>query len=683
MLSVKEVAALTGKTDRWIKQLAASNKLPCKKTVNSNNRPKYLFSLSALAELDPTLPQRYLEQHAPAGVADIKNAQRGRGRPRKDGSERQEADKPRLEDFSAEERGEIAFWTQAVNDWRGYRAGYRDKAAADEAWLAQFRLDHPDVHITRSILYARQRAVLDDDLAGLVDGRGKARRGYCKISPEVWETFLSFYLDEREYRIAACYDFTQMWAEMYRPDLLPLPDYTTFYRHIETDVPEAVKVLGRKGTKACKDRCAPYARRIYSDLQSNDYWIADNHTFDVITQSDGGKTHRLYLTAFFDARSGIFTGCYVTEAPSSQSTLIALRRGILKYGIPKNIYVDNGREFLTFDMGGLGHRTKKLKNGKERFDPPPVFERLGIKMTNALVRNARAKLIERQFVIIKDRVSRLFDTFCGGNVLEKPENLKYKLKDGKVILDGDFTEAIETLLEGWFNERAYGGAVVEDRGKPCIEVWREHLAEKRVPRTPEDLNLMLMRSTRKQKIDREGVHLLLHGKKLWYYDMDFVLKHQREEVYLRYDPDDLRRVRVYNLQDQFMAELPAFDEVILHYGATSDDVGRVMALERRYDKMVKDDLTRQTEHFRAVYGKLSAFDIMMAKARQNREFRLEQNVAEKPNLIHLVGADETPLDMAVGAENVVDFGRMTANAIKQHEQHETERSFEDDYREDF
>ena len=83
------------------------------------------------------------------------------------------------------------------------------------------------------------------------------------------------------------------------------------------------------------------------------------------------------LQRFFDARSGIFTGCYVTSAPSSQATLIALRKGIMKYGIPENIYVDNGREFLTFDVGGLGHRTKKSQKGK--FTPPPIFERLGIK----------------------------------------------------------------------------------------------------------------------------------------------------------------------------------------------------------------------------------------------------------------------------------------------------------------
>ena len=200
MLSTSEVAELTGISLRHVKRLAASNKLPCEKTVNSNNRPKYLFPLSGLAALDPTLPQRYLAQHAQEGTAEgaaePQNAKRGRGRPRKGGAGKTAASKP-LEEYSTEERGEIAFWTQAVQDWRGYRAGYRDKAAADEAWLAQFRLDHPEVHITRKILYARQRAVLEDDLDGLVDGRGKARRGYCKIPAAAWDAFMYYYLDQR------------------------------------------------------------------------------------------------------------------------------------------------------------------------------------------------------------------------------------------------------------------------------------------------------------------------------------------------------------------------------------------------------------------------------------------------------------------------------------------------------
>ena len=35
----------------------------------------------------------------------------------------------------------------------------------------------------------------------------------------------------------------------------------------------------------------------------------------------------------------------------------------------KQVAEVNGREFLTFDIGGLGHRKKKPKDGEEKFEP--------------------------------------------------------------------------------------------------------------------------------------------------------------------------------------------------------------------------------------------------------------------------------------------------------------------------
>lgn len=131
-------------------------------------------------------------------------------------------------------------------------------------------------------------------------------------------------------------------------------------------VPYAVTVLCREGEKAYYDKCSPYIRREYESISANDFWIGDTHTLDVESVGPDGTLHRLYLSAWLDARSGIFTGWYVTANPGSQATLNALRKGIIARGIPSNVYVDNGREFLTYDIGGRGHRAKKrLADGSE------------------------------------------------------------------------------------------------------------------------------------------------------------------------------------------------------------------------------------------------------------------------------------------------------------------------------
>ena len=154
----------------------------------------------------------------------------------------------------------------------------------------------------------------------------------------------------------------------------------------------------RDGEKAFNDRCTPYIMRMYDKLEANDLWIADNHMLDIISL-DGETKHRLYLTAFLDAKSGVLTGWNITDSPDSQSTNLALRYGIMRFGAPKEIYVDNGREFLTFDLGGKGHRTRK--SDKNKSDPTTILERLGIKMHNVIVCNAKAKPIERTFYTVK------------------------------------------------------------------------------------------------------------------------------------------------------------------------------------------------------------------------------------------------------------------------------------------
>ena len=395
-LNTKQVAELKGCSEQFIRKLAKEGKLKGKKPTSTS---EWEFSIDAIAEYNPDLVLKYFYQvkaSFPVPPADLLPERK--------------ASKP-LDHYTAEEQKEIAWWLRTLKEWQQYRSKYPgSKAEADDMFIALCAKTDPEHRLSVDMLYRRQRALDENDLDGLVNKRGKNRKGKSTITDPMRQAFLYYYLDQSQHPIKKCYEYMKLWAQQEAPYLVAdIPSYTTFYRMVQNDIPEPIKILGREGEKAFDDRCAPYIQRIYSEMASNEWWIADNHTFDVITQGDNGQRHRLYLTAFFDARSGIFTGCYVTTAPSSQATLIALRKGILKYGIPENIYVDNGREFLTFDIGGLGHRKKKPKDGQERFEPPPVFERLGIKMTNAIVRNAKAKIIERRFrdVNLKERLSVL------------------------------------------------------------------------------------------------------------------------------------------------------------------------------------------------------------------------------------------------------------------------------------
>lgn len=641
-LTVKEVAELKNCSKQNIQLAALNRDIFAKKEKISNNRYRYLIPLE---ELTPKEQIKYYKSHNIEIPEELLAGRKPKvQRPHKE-----------LDEFTAEQREEIAFWIRTINSWDEYCAKSKlQKVAATEKFVQMQQVTNPDLNISKGILYRKKSALKADDLAGLIDNRGSWKKGKSTIPEEVWQCFMSFYLDEAQHPIKACYEYTEMWMRQEAPQFLPLPSYAAFYRKVQTAIPKPVEVLGRQGEKAFRDRCAPYIKRTYEGMASNEWWIADNHTFDVQTQGENGGLHRLYLTAFFDARSGIFTGCYVTDAPSSQATLIALRKGILKYGIPDNIYVDNGREFLTFDVGGLGHRTKKSQ--KDKFSPPPVFERLGIKMTNAIVRNAKAKIIERRFRDVKDRLSRLFPTYTGGNVVERPERLKKVIKDSDNIpTDFEFTQAVEDILTYYMNEKPYSGAVNSDTGKSRMQVYKENLSVKRVA-AEEDLNLMLMRSTRSQKVGRRGVHITIAGEKLDYFNDDLILNHIGESVYCRYDPENISQVRIYDLNDNYIMTAPTDNEAVLEYGASKDAVAQALAKVKKLEKITKQTLKASTV---TAFGRKTALELVLSETQINKENAEEYN----PKIIKVHQTDEKQNDLpqAVGQIVKIDRAKMIKN----------------------
>lgn len=641
-LTVKEVAELKNCSKQNIQLAALNRDIFAKKEKISNNRYRYLIPLE---ELTPKEQIKYYKSHNIAIPEELLAGRKPKAqRPHKG-----------LDEFTADQREEIAFWIRTINAWDEYCAKSKlQKVAATEKFVQIQQVTNPDLNISKGILYRKKAALKADDLAGLIDNRGSWKKGKSTIPEEVWQCFMSFYLDEAQHPIKACYEYTEMWMRQEAPQFLPLPSYAAFYRKVQTAIPKPVEVLGRQGEKAFRDRCAPYIKRTYEGMASNEWWIADNHTFDVQTQGENGGLHRLYLTAFFDARSGIFTGCYVTDAPSSQATLIALRKGILKYGIPDNIYVDNGREFLTFDVGGLGHRTKKSQ--KDKFAPPPVFERLGIKMTNAIVRNAKAKIIERRFRDVKDRLSRLFPTYTGGNVVERPERLKKVIKNSDNIpTDFEFTQAVEDILTYYMNEKPYSGAVNSDTGKSRMQVYKDNLSVKRVA-AEEDLNLMLMRSTRSQKVGRRGVHITIAGEKLDYFNDELILNHIGESVYCRYDPENISQVRIYDLNDNYIMTAPTDNEAVLEYGASKDAVAQALAKVKKLEKITKQTLKASTV---TAFGRKTALELVLTESQLNKENAEEYN----PKIIKVHQTDEkqNELPQAVGQIVKIDRAKMIKN----------------------
>lgn len=569
-ITVKEYAQLRGCTERYVIKLISEGKL----TVNEKwgqRGQKGLNYMIPLASIDPKLIAKYRR---------IESRRAGSGKPR----ETKPVTLPDKEGMSEEERTEITFWKKIIAGWDEYRPPGMDKKRATEDYVSYLQETYPDKRFSPRILYRKKQALREHGEAGLVDMRGKHDKHKRAVPKEVFDIFEYFYLDQSQKSIQLCITLTGLeisqHPERYDQSLLPLASSASFAREIERSIPVPVLKYYRRGEKAFHDECANYIERTYDDLHSNDIWVCDNHTFDIFVDGrDSEKPIRVYLTAFLDVRSRKMVGWYVTDAPSSDATRQALRRGIQAYGIPKRIYSDNGREFLTHDIGGRGFR-KSVKTGEH--EPMTILQHLQIEFRTALVKNARAKIVERAFVDVKNCFSKLFDGYTGGTVAERPERLKTMGKHAEnfIIVD-EFREHVDIFMEGWFNKQPHSGAGMNGRTRD--EVYAACLYEQRVA-TPDELNLMMLRTGRMQTVNR-GVKIKFYDQTLRFYSDELIMGHDREKVYVRYNPDDLSEVRVYDEQDRFLCT--AQQVRTLSYFASKDEVAEAMREQRTLEKAVK------------------------------------------------------------------------------------------------
>ena len=188
LLTIKEVAELRGCNRSRIQQLVSDGTYKTVDTKNSRNRIIHAIPIDQLSE---DLQHKYYQSK---GIL--------KAEVRKDNSQ--------LDSFSSEEREEIAFWTMIIENWIAYRNadGVTSKANVDEKYIAYLKLEYPDRNFSLRTLYRKLTAYKENDIKGLADMRGKARKGQTEIDETVWQVFLSFYLDQAQHPIRKCLQYT-------------------------------------------------------------------------------------------------------------------------------------------------------------------------------------------------------------------------------------------------------------------------------------------------------------------------------------------------------------------------------------------------------------------------------------------------------------------------------------------
>ena len=308
-----------------------------------------------------------------------------------------------------------------------------------------------------------------------------------------------------------------------------------------------------KGDKWVHDNIIPSIKRDMSGIKFGDVLIADGHVVanDIINPATG-KACRLTLIMFYDWASRYPVGASLAYTEDSVHILTALRNAILQLGfIPRAVYLDNGKAFKSklFHEKADEHDLEKELAG--------IFPRLGIYAHFATPYNGRSKAIERFFKTMQEEWERFMSSFRGAKISDKPSHLMRNEKWARKMFAGkpmEYDEALNMAYD-WVRNK-YGNRMHSAlNGKTPYEVFSE--SERPADRVIDEheLDILMLKAERK-KVRKDGVMLM--GNMYWAKELvDYVL----QPVVIRYDYCDLNSILVYDMRSRLICQAELVESV--------------------------------------------------------------------------------------------------------------------------
>lgn len=537
LLTVKEAAELLAIGERAVRKNAMAGRYGELAFVDGARGGKSgRMTMIRLAALPEAVQSAYLRQH---------NIIEEPERPVASAYDRADADAR----AAANER------YRALKEYEAYIATPGKRTELTRAFLRDWNAAHPDAQLSQSTLYNWQAKHRANGLSGLLPQYGK-RKGERRIDAPAWEFFQVQYLQQSRPSVGDCYILLARKAKI---EGWTIPSRATIARMVKEDIPEAVRTLRRFGDKKYMDDIQTFTRRDPESIHAGEVFVGDHHILDVfinVGTIEKPKWARPWMTAWLDMRSRKFVGWTVNLSPCTDEIIAAFANAALDpaIGLPRHIYIDNGRDYCSAKFAGRGHRGNPLtEEDKEALIAEgkmarSLMDRLDIKTHWAIVENARAKVIERAFKEVVERFSKAFPLYCGRNQDERPDVLEERMKNPKkyAMNLAEFRVIFDDWIRTVFNKTVSQGA---GRAGECPD---ETYMRTRLPVRTADADVMrlyFMRSTNPFRIGRNGITF----RKAEYYHPDMALL-KGKRVYIRYRAEDPERIWLYDTDDRYLGE---------------------------------------------------------------------------------------------------------------------------------
>ncbi len=375
-----------------------------------------------------------------------------------------------------------------------------------------------DEHISTNQLYDWQKKLNKGGLAALVDTRGTHDKGSSSIPEEAWELFKALYLTHQKRTVAQCYSLVKVEY----PDI---PSERTFSRRAESEFTELVKIYYR-GTKEEFENCMPYHVRDKSQLDSNDRWSSDHHPCDVMVLNKQGKAVSLTLTVIVDVRSTKILSFRFRDAPGDTSVIkMCLRDAMMKFGIPKEFYTDNGKDYKSNELSS---------NDESGLSLTEVLE---IKQIFAQPHHGQSKPVERFFESFENELGKWFKSYRGPSPDKRTDETRMtsdKLAKKSYVPTMDEYIAKATEYINYYNsERKHTGRGMDNQTPDAVYQQNLHCV-----REVEDKSVLLLLCGRiaVRTVRRNGVSF---DGEFYSNDDGALLDYFKQKVIVIRDPENM------------------------------------------------------------------------------------------------------------------------------------------------
>ncbi len=429
-------------------------------------------------------------------------------------------------------------------------------------------------------------------LLGLIDSRGGGKFIDRMVSPEAFDCFKAMYLTQRKLSVKTCY-LNLQYINNDQEKGWNVPPLRSFYRYLQATIPLGVIILHREGLATYEAKCAPYIQMDPDSVQPGQVWVGDHHQLNCWVR-DRGKWIRPWLTAWEDMRSRSIVGRHVSASPNQTTILLAMKRGIEKYGPPDSVKIDNGRDYDSQMWTGTT-KAKRRAVKKGDLDETMVaglYAMADISVSFSTPYHPQSKPIERFFDTLDCQFTKTFTTYCGKNVAQKPDYLNDLLNSEKAIKEAHTIESFAELLGKYidaYNHAAHTGQGMD--GRSPVQVMATRTSRRVLAKGV--LDLLARNWSGELVVGKNGVKF----KKMWYGQYSLELREQLgKKVRVAYDPDDIRKVYVYNATTMRLICI-AEQNVLVGYGnKVSEDALRLAMRKKtqaiRFEKQFV--ATRQT-----------------------------------------------------------------------------------------